>query len=307
MNRHSPLNNINNEKNNEDNPLKALDPEDLKHLGNTLCAQALKAKELPDMPDDETLICFADGTLRGANRATVQEIARSHPAAAVLILDFVKEYTPVRELCTGWMGWKGPLLAALGRLPGKAMSADNSGRAAEARLATVADWDAHLLRCSHSRERTRVAKFLLGWMVKTVQPSIKPSWRLGFMTVAAGGYALAGCCILLMVSRYPVRIPSQAPIEVGNTVPKDGQPSTSSDSERPLKPDENAEQVNGHIEDRQAATIAEMKRAQTLLAHTLKQAGKTVSPSEKTKFEALADKLEIHSQKLKEAADALDK
>lgn len=144
------------------------------------------------LPDNDTLIRFADGTLRGGAKKDIQTLANNNFSAMITIAEYVKLFTHIRLLANKWFGWKGAILHGIDRLP------------------TKEDWAAHCERCPRSKARSRVAYFVLSplrWLLNFVSPSSSntntKSSSAGSRLFALGGWvstAVMLCVFMLSQS-----------------------------------------------------------------------------------------------------------
>ncbi|MCS6923586.1 MAG: hypothetical protein NZM10_04320 [Fimbriimonadales bacterium] len=129
---------------------------------------------LADMPDREVLIRFADGTLRGKRKRAIQQLANSDLAVLRAVAYYVRLYAPIRHLSSRWLGWKGAILYALGRLP----------------ESIAREWEAHCERCRRSRVRTQLARALLA-PARWSAPQSSASPRLLRFAFSLSGWIVA--------------------------------------------------------------------------------------------------------------------
>ncbi len=134
---------------------------------------------LPDveynLPDDETLIKFADGTLRGRECQRIRELAQESATAMAVVAGFVKEYSPVRRLAQPAFGLKGALLSTLNRLP-----TDVSRE----------DWERHLARNARARRQENVVRWFCTEPLLNEQGREKPRQNMAMLVRMANFVAV---------------------------------------------------------------------------------------------------------------------
>lgn len=162
---------------------------------------------LPDaaynLPDDETLIKFADGTLTGRECQRIRELARESATAMAVVAAFVKEYSPVRRLAQGAFGLTGAFLSTLDRLP-----ADVSRE----------DWRLHLARSARARKQENVVRWFCTEPLLDEQGYAKPKKR-GAMLVRLSNFAavpmlLLVTLVLILRSTVPANVQSTVPVVI---------------------------------------------------------------------------------------------
>lgn len=145
---------------------------------------------LEDLPDRETLIRFADGTLRGRQKRAIQRLANQHPEALQVIAHYVRLYTPIRLLCSQWLGWRGAILYALGRLP----------------RTLARDWEAHCERCWRSRVRTQLMRVALT-PVRALRERSEPQPRSALRRLSFA-FGFSGWTLALVLLVVQLRSPA---------------------------------------------------------------------------------------------------
>jgi hypothetical protein len=167
------------------------------------------------LPDDETLIKFADGTLRGKERREIQELVQKSPLAGLALASIVQEFTAVRELVFGGRGWKGAWLSAHGALP------------------TSVPWEAwreHLKRCGRTRTRENlIRRFKSGLPIIGADGVLEPSGRgPRTLTTLMPLAPLAGCIVLAVMVKTQ-RSDTSGDIQRGQTINIKVDPTTTAD------------------------------------------------------------------------------
>lgn len=228
-------------------------------------------EEIYNLPDDETLIRFADGTLWGSERKQIQKLAQESLTCLSVVAAFVKEYSAVRRASQRGCGWKGPYLSVLDRLPEEV---------------SREDWRQHLERNPRARLRENLLRTLLG--ERLVDAHGNEARRRVWVSLGRQ-FALAAVPLLLFLA--VTHLPFTTTGKSGDVIPK-GDASTT-----PPPPVPDATELTNMSDEKLETQLDRYRNANSptscgyLASLYLEKARRTQEPESKAEYRTRASEL----------------